>query len=127
MSAYNLDDNVLFVGKTLFVNEWLNAMDIMVLPSRFEGLPNVLIEWQLSGLPCIVSSNVTTKVKLTNLVNFCELKIDDWVFEIMKKNNLNKCRNNLKNIKIIQNSGYDISIEAKKLIKEYQRLNLEKK
>ncbi len=36
----------------------LKAMDVFILPSRFEGLGIVLIEAQVSGLPCVVSDQV---------------------------------------------------------------------
>jgi len=40
----------------------MNAMDIMIMPSLYEGLPLVGIEAQASGLPLIVSDNVTPEV-----------------------------------------------------------------
>jgi len=43
----------LFVGKSRNVGYWLSKMDALGLTSRFEGLPNVLIEAQLSGIPVI--------------------------------------------------------------------------
>ncbi len=36
----------------------LKAMDVFILPSRFEGLGIVLIEAQVAGLPCVVSDQV---------------------------------------------------------------------
>ena len=70
-----IEDKVLFLGQISVdeVSKWLNAMDIMVFPSRFEGFPNVLIEWQISGLPCVISDTITKDVKVTELVKFIQL------------------------------------------------------
>lgn len=38
------------------------------MPSRFEGLPVVLLEAQISGLPCIVSDKVTREVDFGDIV-----------------------------------------------------------
>jgi len=43
----------LFVGKSRNVGYWLSKMNALGLTSRLEGLPNVLIEAQLSGIPVI--------------------------------------------------------------------------
>ena len=43
----------LFVGKSRNVGYWLSKMDALGLTSRLEGLPNVLIEAQLAGIPVI--------------------------------------------------------------------------
>ena len=47
------------------VNELMQAMDVFLLPSRFEGLPVVLIEAQAAGLHCICSDRFTTKSDIT--------------------------------------------------------------
>lgn len=46
-------DRILFVGRSASVGYWLAKMDAFVLLSRFEGLPNVLIEAQLAGIPVV--------------------------------------------------------------------------
>lgn len=46
-------DRLLFVGLSNHVGYWYSQMDAKVLLSRFEGLPNVLIEAQLLGVPVI--------------------------------------------------------------------------
>jgi len=46
-------DRVLFVGRSPTVGYWLTKMDAFVLLSRFEGLPNALVEAQLAGLPVV--------------------------------------------------------------------------
>lgn len=42
----------------------------MLLPSLYEGLPLVVIEWQIAGLPCVVSDTVTKECAITSLVKF---------------------------------------------------------
>ncbi len=50
---YEIADRVLFVGLSKSIGFWLSKMQTLVLLSRFEGLPNVLIEAQLAGLPVV--------------------------------------------------------------------------
>lgn len=46
-------DRILFVGRSTEVGYWMKKMDVLVLMSSFEGLPNVLIEAQLLGVPVV--------------------------------------------------------------------------
>ena len=48
-------DRVLFTGLSGSVGYWLGRMDTLMLLSRFEGMPNVLIEAQLAGKPVITT------------------------------------------------------------------------
>lgn len=48
-----LADRLLFVGSSKAVGFWYDKMDVKVLMSRFEGLPNVLIEAQYLGCPVV--------------------------------------------------------------------------
>jgi glycosyltransferase involved in cell wall biosynthesis len=50
-----LHDRVLFTGRSRSVGYWLSKMDVMLLTSRFEGTPNVLIEAQMAGVPVITT------------------------------------------------------------------------
>lgn len=47
---YGLSDSVIFAGNVADVQDWLQAMDCFVLPSRFEGFPFALMEAQAAGL-----------------------------------------------------------------------------
>lgn len=46
----------LFVGRSSHVGYWLSKMDALMLLSEHEGLPNALIEAQLSGVPVIATA-----------------------------------------------------------------------
>ena len=46
---------VLFVGRTSDVGYWLHKFDLFMLLSHMEGLPNVLIEAQLAGVPVVAT------------------------------------------------------------------------
>ncbi|MDI5788801.1 glycosyltransferase [Bacillus licheniformis] len=57
-------DDILFLGVVEDIPALMQAFDVFVMPSLFEGLPLVLVEAQASGLPCIVSDNITEETDL---------------------------------------------------------------
>ena len=62
----NLQKEVFFLGVRNDVSDWLQAMDIFLLPSLFEGLPVVGVEAQAAGLPCVFADTITPEVLLGN-------------------------------------------------------------
>jgi glycosyltransferase involved in cell wall biosynthesis len=50
-----LRDHVLFTGRSRSVGYWLSKLDALLLTSRFEGTPNVLIEAQMAGVPVVTT------------------------------------------------------------------------
>jgi len=69
-----LSDKVLFTGVRTDIANLLQAMDLLVMPSLFEGLPVVLIESQAAGLPTLISTQISDEVKITNLVENLSLE-----------------------------------------------------
>lgn len=67
--SLGISDNVSFLGRRADVPRLLNAMDCMVFPSLFEGFPNVVLEWQLNGLPVVMSDKITDECAITPLVS----------------------------------------------------------
>ena len=112
----------MLLGTISNVNEWLSALDIMLLPSKYEGFPNVVVEWQINGLPCILSNNITKKVAMTDLVNFSELNIDDWIMQIEKTKLNTRNRTNSKYINSIIEHGFEIKNASDNLYDIYNSL-----
>lgn len=51
-------DHVRFLGIRSDVGDLMQAMDVFVFPSLYEGLPVTLVEAQTAGLPCVISDKV---------------------------------------------------------------------
>jgi glycosyltransferase involved in cell wall biosynthesis len=57
-----LTANVKFAGYKSYAQDYISFSDLFVLSSKYEGLPNVLIEAQIQNIP-IISSNCSTGPK----------------------------------------------------------------
>lgn len=69
----HLSDRVILKGAVNNINEWVSALDCVLMPSFFEGLPFALVEAQAAGLPCVVSTGVPEEANLTGLLQFISL------------------------------------------------------
>lgn len=115
--------SVIFVGTVDNVNDYMQAMDIMVLPSLFEGLPLVAIEWQINGLPSLLSNTITEDCNITNMVRFESLEEAPYIWtndilEMLEKEN--RLENSQKAISLVRKNGFDIYDNAKILEKIYK-------
>lgn len=63
-------DHVGFLPPTSDVSGLYSAFDVLVFPSFFEGMPNVLIEAQASGLKCLASDSVTKQARISSETDF---------------------------------------------------------
>ena len=80
------EDYVRFLGRREDVNVLYSIIDVIVLPSFFEGLPTVIVEAQAAGVPSVVSSNVTTEVDMKiGILKFIDLEedLDIWIKNIV--------------------------------------------
>lgn len=62
IAKLGLEKAVLFTGVVPNPQDYYQAMDVFLLPSLSEGLPLVLVEAQMVGLPCIMSSHLPSDV-----------------------------------------------------------------
>lgn len=105
-----IQDKVLFLGSRNDVSQLLQAFDIFAMPSLWEGLSVATIEAQASGLPTLVSKNVSSNTKITNQLIFVPLQSEVWVKKIreIKKNNQDRPNNS----EIINKAGYDMQVSS---------------
>lgn len=84
----------------------LSALDVFVMPSLYEGMPNTIIEAQATGLPCILADTITKSANITGLVQYHSLedKPDVWARTVLKLANVER-RNTERDLK---QHGYDI-------------------
>lgn len=75
--AAGVREFVHFLPPTHDVASYYSAFDVLLLPSHFEGLPNVLVEAQASGLTCVVSDSVTSDAAYTPYVVYLGTNRDD--------------------------------------------------
>ena len=57
--SMDLQSDVLFLGWRLDVPSIMQFCDLMILPSRYEGLPTVAIECQATGTPMLLADCIT--------------------------------------------------------------------
>lgn len=117
-----LDGSISFLGNIDNVNEILQGMDVMILPSLFEGLPLVSIEWQISGLPCLLSDTITRECAITNLVTFCSLdeNAENWAKKLLEISHYNnRLEQSIIACKEVKKAGFDILDNAKNLRQIY--------
>jgi len=69
-----LGQSVIFTGIRSDVPQLMSAMDVFVMPSFFEGMPNTVIEAQATGLPCVIADTITREANITGLVEYLPLE-----------------------------------------------------
>ena len=79
-----IEDKVYFLGNKSNVNDYYQAMDYFVYPSRFEGMPGTIVEAQTAGLRCLMSDTICKEVIATDLVTTRSIHEDPglWADEI---------------------------------------------
>lgn len=102
-----LEDDVIFLENRCDVNELLMAMDVLLLPSYYEGMPNVVVEAQATGLRCIVSDTVTKEANIIGRVKFLPIlsdTIEQWSSETIKEEEFQR----VLATDLICEAGYDL-------------------
>lgn len=115
VSELGMQHDVIFAGIRNDVDSCLMAMDVMVFPSFYEGLPNVVIEAQTTGLPCIMSDSITTECNVTDVVKFLSLSsnAEQWANEAIKNVNIKRHRYSIK----VSLKGYNVNDVANYFVK----------
>ncbi len=105
----HIQNQIIFYGISDEVNKMLQAMDVFILPSHFEGLPIVGVEAQAAGLPVIYSNKITAEAKLRENVEYIPINEESialWVAEILSLSE--KANNRESAIGELKERGFDI-------------------
>lgn len=117
-----LSDHVIFAGIRSDVPRlMLSAMDVLLLPSLYEGLGLVLIEAQAAGLPCIFSDVIPEEADVVKpLVQRLSLSqpASDWANAIAATKTQLRI-NQAEALKLVEKSPFNIQTSVKELEKLY--------
>lgn len=110
-------DKILFLGRRNDVCDIMQAMDVFVFPSIYEGFPVSIIEAQASGLHCLISDAVPIECKITDLVLQLPLNYpaEAWAQTTLEQQFVNRTST----AQTIEKCGFDINANAKQLLDFY--------
>ena len=116
VNELGLTDNVLFLGVRKDIDRVINAFDVFLFPSLYEGLPMVLVESQANGITSFISDVIPKDVLVSSCVHPMSLQESPkvWAKTIIETNYE---RQNV--IRELSEAGFDIKSEAKKLESYY--------
>ena len=113
LKKFNLDNHYMILSNRNDIPDLLNAMDVFVFPSLYEGLGISLIEAQKMKLPCFVSEMIPEAAIISNLVTKLPLDNDykKWGDRILGAKKPDKI--------ILNDEAWDIKKVISKLEKIY--------
>lgn len=114
-------EKVIFIGNSNKVGDFLQAMDVFVFPSLFEGFGLAVLEAQITGLPCFLADHITREVNVADLVEFISLQEEpkQWAEKILVKK-INKREDK---VQLVKEKKYDIIDVVKELEDFYLAIN----
>ncbi|MFM1524182.1 MULTISPECIES: glycosyltransferase [Helcococcus] len=102
----DIHEKIVFFGSIDNVFEILQAMDVFIFPSLFEGLPYALLEAQASGLYALASDTVSKESNVTGKIIYENLEADDlsWAKKLIELSNNDRNNNS---VNILKEKGFD--------------------
>lgn len=100
-----LAEAVVFAGLQKDPAPFYSAMDVFAFPSLWEGLPLTLVEAQYSGLPCVVSKNVTKEVDVSLNIEYLQMHKSLWIKYLLETS-----ENKIRKMELPQSEKYDINV-----------------
>ena len=116
-----LEDSVIQLGLRPDVPSLVQAMDVFLLPSFYEGMPVVGVEAQAAGLPLLLSDTITKEVGLLPSTKYMSLSqaAAQWaqeavgLYENFRDNREEASRS-------VYDQGYDSKLVARDLTRLYE-------
>ena len=116
-----IEEKVHFLGKQSNVADYYQAMDVLLFPSLYEGMPGTVLEAQAAGLPCLISDTITEEAGVTELVTYKSLSDPalDWAACLQKK--LQDGQQRYSRLENLRTAGFDVSQQAAKIMDFYEK------
>ena len=114
----DLKGYAIFAGFRSDIEAMLQACDVFVLPSFFEGFPLALLEAQAAGLHCYVSDTVAPETNVTQNVTFLPLEETLWVEKLLEASRRPYIRENMYDA--MTEAGFNIRYQIKEVEKGYR-------
>ena len=113
-----IEEQVYFLGNHRNVEDYYQAMDYFVYPSRFEGLPGAVVEAQTAGLRCLISDTICEEVIVTDLVKAMDIQEEPekWAEQIRKTSEYERQGRRDEMEKV----GFDVNAQVKIMTKFYE-------
>ncbi len=122
IQSNDLENDVYLLGARSNVEDYYQAMDCMIFPSLYEGLPMVGVEAQCSGLSVLFSDSVTREVgaDYSDYMSLAESK-SSWAKKALQL--AAQPLNREKGKETMAKLGFDIHEQAKKVENLYLGMN----
>lgn len=102
-------DRIIFTGNVQNVQDYMDASDIFLTPSLYEGFSLVVLECQCNGLPGVISDNNTPDVVIRNNVKMASLdNLNSWI-DGVKESHICSNADRLNGYKDLLNAKFDVS------------------
>lgn len=113
-------DHVHFLGEVSNPSAYYSAMDVLLMPSLYEGLPFTLVEAQACGLPALVSETVSREAQLSSNLKFLSLNdgIQAWSAALPPKLTAVQRANG---VDVVKQAGFDQQSAIESLASFYQK------
>ena len=113
-------ERVTYLGIRRDIPALMNAFDVFLLPSFFEGLPVVGIEAQATGLPVVTSTGVTKELPLEDLATYLPLEEspETWAQQVLDSAKLPRQDTTARMVE----TGYDVQVAARIMQEKYEEM-----
>lgn len=113
-----IQDSVRFLGSRGDVDRLFSAFDILVFPSRYEGLPVTLVEAQAADLPCLISNTIAEDTDINDNLRRMDLgkPAPEWAAAVKE---MLSDQERTDRSEDITKAGFNIQTTAKRLMEIY--------
>ena len=118
----DLQDKIIMTGVRSDIPNVMFALDCMLFPSLWEGLPVSVIEAQAANLPVVLANTISKETQISDLLSWHNLDESDatWATDVMRLAEL--YRNHREKYAFDMSvSGYDINETVKWLMDFYEQ------